>query len=134
MKSEPVKKTSERRRKKKNKKPRTNQTSERRRRKKKELNSQPMRKKKKSQKAVKSYGWVLFVDSLCVFNYNIVIELWVMENKNSQNVFSVFITHNSKIRELNYGNRVIVRQTNIELWIPLFLSYELWKLRIELRK
>ena len=48
-----------------------------------------------------------------------------MKTENSQNVFSVSITHNSKIRELNYGNRVIVRQMNIELWIPLFLSYEL---------
>ena len=25
-------------------------------------------------------------------------------------------------------------QTDIELWVPPFLSYELWKLRIELRK
>ena len=57
-----------------------------------------------------------------------------METENSQNVFSVSITNNSKIRELSDGNRVIVRQTNIELWVPLFLSYELWKLRIELRK
>ena len=48
-----------------------------------------------------------------------------METENSQNVFSVSITHNSKIRELSDGNRVIVRQTDIELWVPLFLSYEL---------
>ena len=41
------------------------------------------RKKKKSQKVVKSYGWVLFVGPLCVFNYNIAIELWVMETENS---------------------------------------------------
>ena len=57
-----------------------------------------------------------------------------METENSQNVFSVSITHNSKIRELSDGNRVICSQTDIELWVPLFLSYELWKLRIELRK
>ena len=30
-----------------------------------------------------------------------------METENSQNVFSVSITHNSKIRELSDGNRVI---------------------------
>ena len=52
-------------------------------------------------------GWVLFVGPLCVFNYNIVIELWVMKTENSQNVFSVSITHNSKIRKLSDGNRVI---------------------------
>ena len=31
---------------------------------------------------------------MCVFNYKNVIELWVMEIENSQNVFSVSITHN----------------------------------------
>ena len=30
-----------------------------------------------------------------------------MEIENSQNVFSVSITHNSKIRELSDGNRVM---------------------------
>ena len=30
-----------------------------------------------------------------------------MENENSQNVFSISITHNSKIKELNDGNRVM---------------------------
>ena len=30
-----------------------------------------------------------------------------MEIENNQNVFSVFITHNSKIRELSDGNKVI---------------------------
>ena len=72
--------------------------------------------------------------SLCVFNYNIVIELWVMKTENSQKLFSVSITHNSKIRELSDGNRVIVCQTNFLLWVPPFLSYELWKQRIELSK
>ena len=57
-----------------------------------------------------------------------------METENSQNVFSVSITHNSKIRELSDGNRVIVGQTTFLSWVPPFLSYELWKLRIELRK
>ena len=44
---------------------------------------------------------------LCVFNYNIAIELWVMETENNQKLFLVSITHNSKIRELSDGNRVI---------------------------
>ena len=38
-----------------------------------------------------------------------------METENSQNVFLVSITHNSKIRKLSNGNRVIMRQTDIEL-------------------
>ena len=67
--------------------------------KKREPNSQPKRRKeKKNQKVVKSCGWVLFVGPLYVFNYNIVIELWVMKTENRQNMFSVSITHNSKIR------------------------------------
>ena len=62
-----------------------------------------------------------------------------METENSQNVFSVFITHNSKIRELSDGNRVMKTelsfgQTIFLLWVPPFLSYELWKQRIELSK
>ena len=48
-----------------------------------------------------------------------------METVNSQNVFSVSITHNSKIRELSDGNRVIVCQTAFLLWVPQFLSYKL---------
>ena len=90
----------------------------------------PGKEKKKSQKVVKSCG----CGSLCVFNYNIAIELWVMETENSQKLFSVFITHNSKIRELSDENRVIVCQTNFLLWVLPFLSYELWKQRIELSK
>ena len=57
-----------------------------------------------------------------------------METENKKNEFSVSITHNSKIRELSNGNRVIVGQTDNELWVPPFLSYELWKLRIKLQK
>ena len=34
-----------------------------------------------------------------------------METENSQKLCLVFITHNSKIRELSDGNRVIVCQT-----------------------
>ena len=46
-----------------------------------------------------------------------------METENS--LFSVSITHNSKIRELNDGNKVIVCQTTFLLWVLPFLSYEL---------
>ena len=55
-----------------------------------------------------------------------------MKTENTQNVFSISITHNSKIRELNDGNRVMTPQTTFLLWVPPFLSYELWKLRYEL--
>ena len=54
------------------------------------------REKKKKLKVVKSCDWVLFVGPLYVFNYNIVIKLWVMETENSQNVFSVSITLTQK--------------------------------------
>ena len=59
-----------------------------------------------------------------------------METENSQNVFSVSITHNSKIIELSNGNRVIEIELSFakRIWVPPFLSYELWKLRIKLPK
>ena len=60
-------------------------------------------KKKKSKSGQKLRLWV----PPCVFIYKNAIELWVMEIENSQNVFSVSITHNSKIRELSDGNRVM---------------------------
>ena len=62
-----------------------------------------------------------------------------METENSQNVFSISITHNSKIRELSDGNKKL----ETELWLAKqtffwelicvlsFLKIELWKLRIE---
>ena len=62
-----------------------------------------------------------------------------METKNSQKVFSVSITHNSKIKELSDGNKKL--ETELWLtkqtfflklrWVPPFLRIELWKLRIE---
>ena len=60
-----------------------------------------------------------------------------METENSLWLFSISITHNSKIRELIDGNRVMeielsFGQTTFLIWVPPFLSYELWKLRIEL--
>ena len=112
-------------------------TQEKKKRKKKKnrtANPREDRKKKKSQKVVKSCGWVLFVGPLCMLNYNIVIELWVMKTENSQNMFSASITYNSKIRVLSDGNRVMTSQTTFLLWVSPFLSYELWKLRYELWK
>ena len=62
-----------------------------------------------------------------------------METENSQKLFSVSITHNSKIRELSDGNKKL----KTELWlakqtfflelrcVPPFFRIELWKLRIE---
>ena len=60
-----------------------------------------------------------------------------METENSFWLFSVFITYNSKMRELSDGNRVMeielsIGQTTFLLWVPPFFSYELWKLRIKL--
>ena len=66
---------------------------------------------------------------LCVFNYNIAIELWIIETENSQKLFPVSITHNSKIRELSDENRVMETEllfakqtfamdpTIFELWV-----------------
>ena len=52
-----------------------------------------------------------------------------METENSQNVFSVSITHNSKIRELSDGNRVIVCQTTFFAMGPTI--FELWVMKTE---
>ena len=46
-----------------------------------------------------------------------------METENSQNVFSISITHNSKIRELSDGNRVM--ETEL-LCAKQILSYEFY--------
>ena len=35
---------------------------------------------------------------------------------------------------MSYGNRVIICQTTFLLWVPSFLSYKLWKQKIELSK
>ena len=66
-------KTSEKKKKKKNPE-HEDRTSERRRRKKKKRTEQPTQ-EKKGKKKVKRCGSVLFVGPLCVFNYNIAIEL-----------------------------------------------------------
>ena len=98
-----IEKNKEKKKRKEKKKPRTDGTANPGEKKKKTKQPTQRRKEKKKLK-VKSCSWVLFGGLLCVFNYNIAIELWVMETENSQNVFSVFITHNSKIRELSDGN------------------------------
>ena len=74
---------------------------------KKNTNSQRQPRKRKRKKKVKRWSKVAAVGPLCVFNYNIAIELWIMETENSQKLFSVSITHNLKIRELSDGNRVM---------------------------
>ena len=70
---------------------------------------------KEKKKKIKRWSKVAAVGPLYVFNYNIAIELWVMETENNQKLFSVFIIHNSKIRELNDENRIIICQTNFLL-------------------
>ena len=94
----------------------------------------PGKRKKKKVKSGQKLRLVLFASPSCVFNYKNAIELWVMETENCQKLFSISITHNSKIRELSDRNRVIICQTTFLLWFPPFLSYELWKQKIELSK
>ena len=54
-------------------------------------------------------------------------------------MFSISITHNSKIKELSDENKVMetellkAKQPFVS-WVPQFLSYELWKMRYELWK
>ena len=58
-----------------------------------------------------------------------------METENSQNLFSVSIIHNSKIRELSDGNRVMDFPNNLfaidltifELWV---METEIWVMEI----
>ena len=51
------------------------------------------------------------------FNYENDIENWVLETKNTWNVFSVFITHHSKIKELSdENNDPKLIQTNAHPW------------------
>ena len=123
MKTEPVKEEEKKKKKPQNK---PNQWKKKKE-KKKEPNGQP--RKRKEKKKIKRCGWVLFVGPLCVFNYNIVIELWVMKTENNQNVFLVFITHNSKIRELNDGNRVMDFPNNLFAIGPTI--FELWVMKTE---
>ena len=104
---------------------------------------QPTQRRKEKKKIVKSgqkVRLVLFVSPLCVFNYKNAIELWVMETENIFWLFSVSITHNSKIRELSDGNRVMETKLSFakqpfcygshHFWVISYgnreLSYENW--------
>ena len=69
---------------------------------------------------------VLFVGPLCVFNYNVAIELWVMETENNQNVFSISITHNSKIRELSGGNKVMKTELSFAKQAFCYGAHHFW--------
>ena len=66
------------------------------------------------------------VGPLCVFNYNITIELWVMETENSQKLFSVSITHNSKIKKLSDGNRVMKTELLFAKQTFCYKSHHFW--------
>ena len=65
------------------------------------------RERQKKEKKIKFIGGVksLTMGPICNFNYKNAIENRVMGTENSQNVFLVFITHYSKIRELNDENK-----------------------------
>ena len=81
--------------------------------------------KKKSKGGQKLQLWV----PPCVFIYENAIKLWVMETENSLWLFSVSITHNSKIKELSDGNRVIVWSNNLFAMGPTI--FELWVMKTE---
>ena len=57
-----------------------------------------------------------------------------MEIENSQNVFSVSITHNSKIRELSNGNRVIEIELSFAKQPFCYGSYHFWVMSYENRE
>ena len=108
--------------KKKKKKKKNNQTAnlggkkkEKKKKKKRDWIANPEKKEKKKVKGQKLRLSTVCGSPMCV-NYNITIELWVMETENT----------------FCYGNKVIICQTTFLLWVLSFLSYELWKLRIAL--
>ena len=70
----------------------------------------------------------------CVFNYKNVIELWVMETENNQNVFSVSITHNSKIRELSDENKVMKTRLSFAKQPFCYGSHHFWVMSYENRE
>ena len=108
--------------------------------KKKNWTANPEKKGKKNVKSGQKVRLVLFVSPSCVFNYKNAIELWVMETENIFWLFSVSITHNSKIRELSDGNRVMETELSFakqpfcygshHFWVISYgnreLSYENW--------
>ena len=58
-------------------------------------------------------------------------KLWVMETENSQNVFSVSITHNSKIRELSDENKVMETKLLCAKRILSYVSHHFWVMSYE---
>ena len=69
-----------------------------------------------------------------MFIYENVIELWVMETENSLWLFSVSITHNSKIRELSDGNRVMKQSYRLAKQPFCYGSHHFWVMSYENRK
>ena len=57
-----------------------------------------------------------------------------METKNSQNVFSISITNNSKIRELSDGNRVIETELSFAKQPFCYGSHHFWVMSYENRE
>ena len=57
-----------------------------------------------------------------------------MKTKNSQKLFSVSITHNSKIRELSNGNRVIEIELSFAKQPFYYGSYHFWVMSYENRE
>ena len=55
-----------------------------------------------------------------------------METENNQNVFSVFITQKSENWVIE--TELFISQMDFSLWVPPFLSFELWKQIIKLWK
>ena len=91
-------------------------------------------KRKRKVKSGQKLQLALSADPLCVFNYKNAIKLWVMEIENSQNVFSVSITNNSKIRELSDGNRVIETELSFAKQPFYYGSHNFWVMSYENRE
>ena len=53
-----------------------------------------------------------------------------METENSQNVFSIFITHNSKIKKLSDENRVMDFSNNLFAMGPTIFELRVMKTKI----
>ena len=81
---------------------------------------------KRASKGAHHVNLVWLWDQVSSFIYKNTIELWVMEIENSQNVFSVSITHNSKIKELSDGNRVMETELSFAKRILSYGSHHFW--------
>ena len=65
--------------------------------------------KKKKNSFVKHCGWVYG------FNYENTIENWVLETENTSNVFSISITHHSKIK--NHVMETMIQNSSKQMLI-----------------